>query len=191
MEFSKYLSNKMFLKEEHVQELMQYIRFEEYKKGDYLSREGDVIQHIFFVNHGLVKMYSIDEDGKEHIIQFAPENWFVSDRSSIYFSEPSQYFIECMEACEVALISKDFVEKANELSQEFRTYNEYLLQVHILQLQNRIQLLLCANLEQKYKAFIDLYPDLALRVPQWMIASYLGVTPEGLSRVRKEIRDGK
>jgi CRP-like cAMP-binding protein len=80
-----------------------------------------------------------------------------------------------------------FIEKANEISPEFRTYNEYLLQNHIRQLQNRIDLLIGASAEVRYLEFIKLYPNLTLRVPQWMIASYLGITPESLSRVRKEL----
>ncbi|HNU59732.1 MAG TPA: Crp/Fnr family transcriptional regulator, partial [Aquaticitalea sp.] len=80
-----------------------------------------------------------------------------------------------------------FIKKASEISHEFRNYNEYLLQNHIRHLQNRINLLIGASAKERYIDFINLYTDLTLRVPQWMIASYLGITPESLSRVRKEL----
>ena len=140
---------------------------------------------MFFVEIGLLRLYSIDEAGKEHIIQFAPENWFMSERESLYFGNPSDFFIDTLEDTEVVIFDQNFVEKASEISPEFRNYNEYILQNHIRQLQNRINLLVSATAESRYLDFIKLYPDLTLRIPQWMIASYLGVTPESLSRVRK------
>ncbi len=134
-----------------------------------------------------MRFYSIDEAGKEHIIQFGCEDWLVSDRSSVYFNQASRFYIDAIEDSELAMLDMRFIEKANEISPEFRTYNEYLLQNHIRQLQNRIDLLIGASAEVRYLEFIKLYPNLTLRVPQWMIASYLGITPESLSRVRKEL----
>ena len=81
----------------------------------------------------------------------------------------------------------NFIKHLLEISVEYRLYNELLLQNHIRHSQNRINQLLSATAEQRYMNFISLYPDLTLRVPQWMIASYLGITPESLSRVRKEL----
>src|SRR5690606_40543540 len=83
-----------------------------------------VCEYIFYVNHGLVKMYAIDEYGKEHIIQFAPEAWFISDRASIYKKEKSKYFIEALEDSSIMLISEQFIAKALEISAEYRSHNE-------------------------------------------------------------------
>ena len=88
---------------------------------------------------------------------------------------------------EVVMFKTEFVKKASEISKSYQAYNELLLQNHILHSQVRINLLLSATAEQRYMNFIGLYPDLSLRIPQWMIASYLGITPESLSRVRKEL----
>lgn len=157
------------------------------EKGQIILKSGQVCKHTFFVEKGLLRFYSIDEEGREHLVQFAPENWFVSDRGSIYFNGPSAFFVDAIEETQTVMLDRNFIEFASEISPEFRNHNEFLLQNHIRMLQNRIKLLISATAEQRYLAFIKLYPDLMLRVPQWMIASYLGITPESLSRVRKEL----
>ena len=154
-------------------------------KNTFLLREGDICQYAFFVEKGLLRVYTTDDTGKEHIIQFVPQNWFFSDRSSIYFNEPSVYFVEAIEESTVVFLPKDFFD--SDSPDILRRLNDRLLNNHIRHLQRRINLLLGANAEQRYLEFMELYPDLMLRVPQWMIASYLGITPEGLSRVRKTL----
>lgn len=185
--FYNYLRNKALVKAEHLSQLTDLVSVKEFKKDELLLSRGQICERAFFVEKGLIRFYSIDEDGKEHIVQFAPENWFISDRESIYFKRPSEYFMDTIEDTTVVLIDQHFIETASEISPEFRNYNEYLLQNHIRHLQNRINLLIGASAEKRYLDFIWLYPDLTLRVPQWMIASYLGITPESLSRVRKEL----
>lgn len=185
--FYKYLKEKVTVKSEDLPKLMDLVTTKEVKKHGFLLSRGEVCKHAFFVEKGLIRMYSIDEEGKEHILQFAPENWFVSDRESIFFGQASTYFIDAIEDSRVVMFDQEFTEKASRISPEFRNYNEYLLQNHIRQLQNRINLLIGANAEKRYLDFVSLYPDVLLRVPQWMVASYLGITPESLSRVRKEL----
>ncbi|MNJ85402.1 Anaerobic regulatory protein [compost metagenome] len=185
--FYNYLKNKALVKAEHLAQLTELVSVKEFKKDEFLLSPGQICERALFVEKGLVRFYSIDEEGKEHIVQFAPENWFVGDRESIYFRKPSVYYMDAIEDTTVILFDQHFVETASEISPEFRNYNEYLLQNHIRHLQNRINLLIGASAEKRYLDFIKLYPDLTLRVPQWMIASYLGITPESLSRVRKEL----
>ena len=132
-------------------------------------------------------MYSIAKNGKEHIIQFAPESWLMSDRSSLYFNEKSNYYIEAIEDSEVLFLSPDFFQNLNQSFPETVTNNDLLLQKHIRNLQNRVNSLLAETAEERYLNFIKMYPNILQRVPQWMVASYLGVTPESLSRVRKEL----
>jgi CRP/FNR family transcriptional regulator, anaerobic regulatory protein len=185
--FLRYLKEKANVKDEHLQLLNETVMHKTYKKGQFLLSKGQVCQHFFFVETGLLRFYSIDDEGKEHIVQFAPEGWFASDRSSVFFNEPSSFFIDSIEDTTVAMLDKRFLSLASDISSEYRNYNEFILQNHIRQLQNRINLLIGANSEQRYLDFIEHYPDLMLRVPLWMIASYLGITPESLSRVRKEL----
>lgn len=185
--FTKYLKTKANIAEPEFQLLIKKVEFRSIEKGEVLLRPGEVCRHSFFVENGLLRSYTVDDAGKEHIIQFGSENWIVSDRSSAFFNEPSDLFIDAIEDTEVVLISSDFINEASEISSSFRNYNQIALQNHIRHQQKRINLLLSASAERRYMNFIKLYPDLTLRVPQWMIASYLGITPESLSRVRKEL----
>lgn len=185
--FIKYLTDKALVNQQHVQELTGDLLIKVFDKGATVLSEGQICQYVFFVESGLLRLYSIDDDGKEHILQFAPENWFISDRGSVFFNQPSHFFIDCVEDSRVVLLDHAFFEHASNLSPEFRNYNEYLLQNHIRHLQNRIDLLIGAQAEKRYLDFVHLYPDVLMRVPQWMVASYLGITPESLSRVRKEL----
>ncbi|MEO6904170.1 MAG: Crp/Fnr family transcriptional regulator [Bacteroidia bacterium] len=185
--FKIYLIEKAGLTEEEFNQLSPTLQTKVVSKGDFLLKQGEICQHSFFVEKGLLRSYSIDLTGKEHIIQFAPQNWFISDRSSVYFNEPSDFFMEAIEETSVVILNKNFITLASEINPSFGQYNEVLLQNHIRQLQKRVNQLLGASAEMRYLNFIQLYPDLTLRVPQWMIASYLGITPESLSRVRKEL----
>jgi len=185
--FTKYLKTKANIPEPEFQLLIKKVEFRNIEKGEVLLRPGEVCRHSFFVESGLLRSYTVDDSGKEHIIQFGSENWIVSDRSSTFFNEPSDLFIDAIEDTKVVLISSDFINEASEISSSFRNYNQIALQNHIRHQQKRINLLLSTNAERRYMNFIKLYPDLTLRVPQWMIASYLGITPESLSRVRKEL----
>jgi len=157
------------------------------KKGEIILNPGDSCTHVFFVAIGLLRGYTIDPSGKEHILQFAPENWLISDRSSVLFNDKSEFYIEAVEDSKIIMISEEFFNNLSELSSSFRNYNLFALNNHIRHLHKRINLLLSATAEVRYLDFIKLYPDVTLRVPQWMIASYLGITPESLSRVRKEL----
>ena len=156
-------------------------------KNEFLLQEGDVCNATYFVEKGLLRMYSIDKNGKEHIIQFAPEKWLISDRSSLYFNEKSKYYIEAVEDSEVLLLKNDFFSNISLSFPNSAGNNDLLLQKHIRNLQNRVNSLLAETAEERYMNFIKMYPDILLRVPQWMVASYLGITPESLSRVRKEL----
>lgn len=164
-----------------------YYTVKEVTKGELLLQEGEICHDTFFVEKGLLRMYSLDRNGKEHIIQFAPENWLISDRSSTYFSHKSRYYIEAVEDSNVLLLNHEFFKRLMENYPHTVEKNDLLLQKHIRNLQNRVNSLLADTAEERYMSFIKMYPDILLRAPQWMVASYLGITPESLSRVRKEL----
>lgn len=189
--FLQYLQQVMHVRHEHALEMLAWVGSKELSKQERLLAAGEVCQHAFFVESGLLRMYTIDLEGKEHVVQFAPETWFIADRGSMYFATPSTYFIDAIEDSQVVFFDRHFTEKASAISVEFRNYNEYLLQHHVRQLQHRIQLLIGAQARERYLDFTKQYPNLIHRVPQWMIASFLGITPESLSRVRKEISTHK
>jgi CRP-like cAMP-binding protein len=187
MIFADFLEDLAGMSHEEAFQFAGAFQKENITKGDYLLREGELCKHTFFVESGLLRMYSIDSRGKEHILQFACEGWFISDRSSIYFNEPSDYFIDAIEDTTYVILDPAALQSGSGDYPEFRAFNERALHNHIRQLQKRITSLIGASAEERYSAFTQLYADLIQRVPQWMIASYLGITPESLSRVRKSI----
>lgn len=185
--FKKYIQNKVSITDEQYNHISNSLQSKKIKKDTLLLREGDVCSQVFFVSKGLLRAYTIDSSAKEHIIQFGPEDSWVSDRNSFYFNLPSMFYIDAVEDSEVIYISKEFFEKAEKIIPDFNSFTVMILHNSIRFMQRRISLLLGATAEQRYLDFIQLYPSLTLRVPQWMIASYLGITPESLSRVRKEL----
>lgn len=187
--FRTYLIEKAGITPEEFADLDSYLSLKPVAKGDFVLQAGQKCRDTFFVEQGILRAYSIDSNGKEHIIQFASEDWFISDRSSLFFDKPSDFYIQAIEDSVLVVIPNEFFEKAAKISASFRKFNQRLLNTHILHMQKRIILLLGASAETRYLEFIKLYPDLQLRVSQWMISSYLGITPESLSRVRKELAE--
>ncbi|HEY7290054.1 MAG TPA: Crp/Fnr family transcriptional regulator [Vicinamibacterales bacterium] len=157
------------------------------RAGDFLQRAGDVTTHAAFVAKGCLRNYVIDAKGKEHIVQFAPETWWLADSTSLMGGTPSPYFIDAVEASEVLLIDarshQKIVERVPGYALAFRTG----LQKHAAAKDKRIATSLSASAEERYQEFLKTYPSIALRVPQWMLASYLGVSPETVSRIRKNL----
>ena len=183
----RFLESNIPIEKSAVSAYVSTLKIRKVKKGEQLLKQGDICQHTFFVEKGLLRYFSIDKKGKENVLQFAPENWFITDRESVYFNQPSKYYIDALEDSEVLVLEKNFVEKISEQNNSFAEFNNKLLHNHIRSLQKRIELLLSATAEERYLDFIKVYPNLLLRVPQTLIASYLGITPESLSRVRKEL----
>ncbi|WP_341840062.1 Crp/Fnr family transcriptional regulator [Chitinophaga caseinilytica] len=184
---AEYLANNTHIGIESATGLAASLKTVSVPKGAFLLRQGEVCRNSFFVEEGLLRYYSIDDKGKEHILQFAPESWIVSDRESVYFGNPSKYFIQALEDSRVISLDEAFVLDISRHDPAFTEANNRLLHNHIRHLQDRVNELLSFTAEARYLRFIELYPSLLLRVPQSMVASYLGIAPESLSRVRKEM----
>lgn len=185
--FKSYLTSNLDLKEEEINAILAECNSRLVEKDEYLLKSQEYCKHIFFVEQGLLRQYSMDDKGKEHILHFAPEGWFVTDRESVFFNQPSQFTIQALEPTRVAVLDDAFFKILEEKMPSFRDFNHRMIHSYIRSLQNRIIMLLSNSAEERYLKFIKSYPDIPLRVPQWMIASYLGITPESLSRVRKEL----
>ncbi|WP_407404699.1 Crp/Fnr family transcriptional regulator [Chryseobacterium sp.] len=184
---NNYLSKVLNVPTEKINLCSLEYEIKKVPKNTFLLQSGEICKNVFFVEKGLLRMYSIDKNGKEHIIQFAPESWLISDRSSLYFNEKSIYYIEAVEESEVIYLNLDFFNKLVEQYPDSIERSDILVQKHVKSLQDRINSLLGETAEERYLKFVKMFPDLLLRVPQWMVASFLGITPESLSRVRKEL----
>ncbi len=156
------------------------------KKGEFLLREGDMAKHGMFVASGCLRTYTIDNKGKEHILQFSPEDWWTGDMNSMVNDSPSQFFIDAVEDSEILLFDDASLQKLNKYIPESAAMYETALQKSLVAQNQRIISSLTATAEERYNAFLKKYPSLIQRVPQHMIASYLGISPETLSRIRKE-----
>jgi len=155
--------------------------------GDFLQRAGDVTQYAAFVALGCLRNYVIDAKGKEHIVQFAPETWWLADATSLQTQVPSAYFIDAIEDSDVLLIDARSHQKLVEDVAGYATAFRTGLQRHAAAKDQRIVSSLSASAEERYLEFLRVYPSIVLRVPQSMLASYLGVTPETVSRIRRKL----
>lgn len=157
------------------------------RKKQTLLLEGDVCAYNAFIEKGILRSYTTDEKGNQHIIQFAFEGWWITDLSSFLMGENSTYTIEAIEDSELLLLTAAAREELMDALPVFERYQRLLLQNAYIALQARVNSALTATAEEKYLKLTLAYPDIVARVPQHMIASYLGLTPETLSRVRKQI----
>ncbi|MBC7567381.1 MAG: Crp/Fnr family transcriptional regulator [Pedobacter sp.] len=185
--FKIYLQHKVSITDEQFYLISDHLKVKSFEKNEMIIMKGDISSRGYFVLSGLLRSYSIDNKGKTHIIQFAPEQWWLSERNGMLFNEPSDFFIDAIEATKVVIVHKDFMNEAAIHVPCINDLNNNMLNNSIRFMQKRINMLLSATAEERYLNFITLYPNLTLRVPQWMIASYLGITPESLSRVRKDL----
>jgi CRP-like cAMP-binding protein len=156
------------------------------RKGEILLRAGEMTNAAYYVETGCLRSYLIDDKGKEHIYQFAPEDWIISDEEAMQEQKPALLYIDAIEDSVIRVIHQPSDLKSN-LDNDTAQQLLNSLEKKVNAFRRRIIQLLSATAEERYLAFIKTYPDLAQRVPLKMIASYLGITPESLSRVRKEL----
>jgi CRP/FNR family transcriptional regulator, cyclic AMP receptor protein len=154
------------------------------KKKTTLLHEGEICNFEAFINKGCIRTYYINENGDEVTLQFAIEDWWVSDIASFHDHTPSNMFIETLEDCELLLLSPATKEKLLSAVPAFERMFRLLVQRNLSALQNRLFKTIATSAQEKYLDFITRYPTIPQRVPQHYIASYLGISPEFLSKVR-------
>lgn len=185
--FFQKFNEKVAVTEEEKDILKAYLTPKKLRKKQYLLQEGDVCKLIAFVEKGTLRAYSVDEEGSEHIIQFALEGWTIADLYSFITGEAATYTIQALEDSELVLISKPAHEELLRILPKYETYTRLNITGAYLAMQKRLTSTISLSLEERYANFIALYPHIVQRVPQHMIASYMGLTPETLSRVRKKM----
>ncbi|MDE3183567.1 MAG: Crp/Fnr family transcriptional regulator [Bacteroidota bacterium] len=157
------------------------------RKRQYLLQEGDVCRYTAFVEKGMLRTFTVDDKGNEPILQFSMEGWWVTDLYSYLTDEPSRYNIEALEDCELLLITKPSWETLLEKVPAFEKYFRILIQNNLIATQRRLISSMTESAEDQYTKLIDNFPTCLQRVPQHMIASFLGITPETLSRIRSQM----
>ena len=189
--FFQTIKAKVDFSEEELVVIKKHLTPKKLRKKQYLLQEGDVCKFVAFVEKGVLRSYTIDEKGGEHIIQFALEGWLISDLYSFLTAEPCTYTIDAIEDCELVLISKSAHEELLHSLPKYETWIRLQITSAYIALQKRLTSIISLSLEERYESFTSIYPNIVQRVPQHMVASYMGLTPETLSRVRKRITTGK
>jgi CRP-like cAMP-binding protein len=156
-------------------------------KRQFVLHEGEVCNHLVFVNAGCLREYTVDHKGQEHIIQFAIGDWWISDLQSFLGKTVSTHRIDALQDSDVLLLEKEARDKMFEVVPKMERFFRLLLEGNYVATHKRINASLSDSAEERYLAFIKTYPDLVEQVPQGHIASYLGITPQSLSRIRKEL----
>lgn len=158
------------------------------KKGTILLRQGEVCRFGCYVMEGCLKSYVIDQSGKEHIMQFAPEGWLITDMESLFKKTPSNIAIEAVEESRVFWIQEEVDHFWEKASREQMLAQINLLTKNIIASNKRTRMLISSSAKERYIDFMQTYPTLMQRLPLKEIASYLGITPEYLSEIRRKLR---
>jgi CRP-like cAMP-binding protein len=157
------------------------------KRRQYILQEGEISRHYNFVVSGCFKLYKIDNNGKEHNLQFAIENNWLSDIGSLHTKKPSKLSIEAIEPSSILQITLDDLVYLYEHFPKFNRIFRVIIENNFIELQNRVLENISNTAEERYRSFLIQYPELSKRLPNTQIASFLGITPEFLSIIRKSI----
>lgn len=187
LELRNHFEALIALSDEEFGMLINYFKPKKLRKHQYLIQENEPVKSLHFVTKGLLKASYLDKNGKEHIIQFAMEDWWISDFQAFYTGVSSFTSIQCLEDVELYSISKDDLEKIclqnHKVEHFFRIKNS----LGYVALQKRILSLLTTDAKERFEQFSAQYPKLIQRVPKTIIASYLGVSRETLSRITRKL----
>lgn len=159
------------------------------KRRQMLLQEGFPCNHYSFVVEGCFRMYAMDQNGTEHNLQFAAENEWIADIGSFYSDKPSKLFIEAVEPSTIIQIEKQDLYFLFRAIPKLNRMFKMVVENKFVELQNRVLHNISSTAQQRYVNFIEQYPDLASRLPNTQIASYLGITPEFLSKIRRELAE--
>ncbi|MFN8699755.1 MAG: Crp/Fnr family transcriptional regulator [Flavobacteriales bacterium] len=186
VQLKQILTQLVDIPESEMNSALHYFKPVSFQKGENLLSEGQICKTLYFINSGLTKSYLLN-DGKEHIRQFAAENDFVVDLGSFLSQSKSSFYIQTLESTDALKITFEDLDKLFNSSLIFMKLGKVMAERSTINLIKRSVSLLKDDAKQRYLNLMKERPSLIQRVPQFMIASYLGVTPESLSRIRKEI----
>ena len=155
-------------------------------KGDVLIFQGQAVKNTYFVKDGCLRSYCIDKNGKEHTLQFAVKNWWISDFMAIYTNELSTLTIECITDSNIIEFNAKKLDGIYSIFPEFEVFQRKNLERHVVSLHKRILNQLQLTAPERYELFLNQYPDIEQYTPNYNIASYLGITQQSLSRIRVE-----
>lgn len=157
------------------------------KRKGFLLTAGEVCKYETFITRGCLRTYSLGNNGMEHVVAFAVEDWWAGDLYSFFTQTPATFSIDALEDTEVLQISKPNLEKLYEQVPKFERFFRLIIQNAFVAKQQRIMQTLSFTAEERYLHFINKYPQLEQRIPQKQVAAYIGITPEFLSMLRRKL----
>lgn len=182
-----YFNSLIPLNNEESQLVKELFKSRLYRKKQYILQENDVCNQFNFVVRGCLRMYKIDEKGNTHIIQFASENWWMVDIGSFHQKKSSDLSIDALEDTMVLQISYENLIKLYTSAPKFDRIFRVLIENSFVTLQNRLLQNISSTAEDRYLSFMETYSHLSNRLPQTQIASFLGITPEFLSKLKAKL----
>ncbi|MBK8449510.1 MAG: Crp/Fnr family transcriptional regulator [Saprospiraceae bacterium] len=182
-----HFDNYLPLDDTERKELSNRVIEKNIKRRQFILQENDVCKYYTFVISGLFKMYAVDKNGKENNIQFASENDWIADIGSFHNEKPSRLYIEAIEPSIILQISKDNLWYLYTNYPKFDRNFRVIIEDKFIELQNRVLQTISSTAEERYETYLEQYPNLSNRLPNTQIASYLGITPEFLSKIRNNI----
>jgi len=182
----QHLGRYIHLSDQERDGIQEYFHPLGFKKKAFILNAGEICKTDYFISKGCLRMFFIGKNGTEQIIQFAIEGWWLSDYMSLATHTPSQFFIQALESCELIAISESEKEKLILEYPAMGNYFRRVLQRSLAAAQFRVKYFFEFSREELYHHFKDHFPEFMQRVPQYMLASYLGFTPEYLSELRKK-----
>jgi len=185
--FLKYLKSYVSLTETEEAFLISKITSRKYLKGQYIVQQGDICKNSNFIVSGCTKTFYVDDKGSEHIIMFAIENWWSSDIGSFITQNPADYNVQCIENTEVIQFSYAGQDKLFAEIPKLERLFRLLIEKALVSSQKRIVTGFSLSAKEQYLQFNKQYPTIEQRVPQYMIASYLGITKEFLSKIKSQL----
>jgi CRP-like cAMP-binding protein len=162
-----------------------------FDKRAILAEEGEQCKYVYFILKGSAYSYILNEHGDKHAVQFALEGYWITDHYSFFSGRSGIYTIETLEPCTVLILNHEKYEKICSINHAFEHYFHKLIQNAFISLQYRLAKTNSEDAEHRYKEFSKLHPSFVQRIPQYLIASYLGIKPQSLSRIRKEMSQEK
>ncbi len=185
-ELIDYIKSGMDISDEIEQKLSEIIVEKKVVKGEVILNENSIRKQHIFVASGCLRSFYKSKNGKEHTLQFAVKNWWIGDYTTIYTDQKSKVTIESLSHSKILMIDQTNIEKLYIEFPQFEAFQRKNFEKRIATLQNRILHLLTLTAAEKYTQFINDYAVFEKVIPNYQIASYLGITPESLSRIRKE-----
>ncbi|HAQ69761.1 MAG TPA: hypothetical protein DCR48_02180 [Flavobacteriales bacterium] len=174
------------LKQEAEKHIYSIARERSIPKGRALITEGQTVRKTYFVTEGCLRSYCVDKEGKEHTLQFAIKDWWISDFMAIYNNEPASLNVECITDSQVVEFNTKELDDVFRLFPEFEPFQRKNLERHVVSLHKRILNQLQLTASERYDLFLNQYPDIERHIPNYHIASFLGITQQSLSRIRIE-----